>query len=124
MVGKSVSEKLAEKKAAAADDGFEEVKAVGGDGTKNFLAFSKEPVGFALIGEFIGINEKGTYGPEAMVRDGDDIVQVFVLTAGLKGPMSQVKVGDTVKIVHDGLEPSKNFPGKNFRKFSVLVKRR
>jgi len=123
MVGKSVSEKLAEKKAAA-DDGFEKIVVTGGDGTKNFLAFSKEEDGFTLIGTFEGINEGGTYGAEAMVRDGDGIVQVFVLTSGLKGPMRQLKAGDTVKIVHLGLEPSKNFPGKNFRKFDVFSKRK
>ena len=122
MVGKSVSEKLAEKKAVA-DDGFEKVTVAGGEGARNFLSFSKEAEGFTLIGEFEGINE-GTYGPEAMVRDSDGIIQVFVLTAGLKGPMTQVKKGDTVKIVHLGLEDSKNFKGKQFRKFDVMVKRR
>ena len=124
MVGKSVSEKLAEKKAAEADDGFEKVVVTGGSGEKNFLSFSHEPEGFALVGTFEGINEGGTYGPEAMVRDADGIVQVFVLTAGLKGPMAQVNFGDTVKIIHLGLEDSKNFKGKQFRKFDVLVKRR
>jgi len=127
MVGKSVSEKLAEKKAAEAavtDDGFEKVVVTGGDGTKNFLSFSHQDDGFTLTGTFEGINDDGTYGPEAAVRDSDGIVQVFVLTAGLKGPMSQVKKGDTVRIVHLGLEDSKNFKGKQFRKFDVLVKRR
>ena len=124
MVGKSVSEKLAEKKAEAANDGFEKITVTGGDGAKNFLSFSHQPEGFSLIGTFEGINAEGTYGPEAMVRDEDGIVQVFVLTAGLKGPMGQVKQGDTVKIVHLGLEDSKNFKGKQFRKFDVMVKRR
>ena len=124
MVGKSVSEKLADKKAEASNDGFEKVTVAAGDGARNFLSFSREAEGFTLVGEFEGINEDGTYGPEAMVRDGDGMVQVFVLTAGLKGPMAQVKKGDTVKIVHLGLEDSKNFKGKQFRKFDVMVKRR
>jgi len=124
MVGKSVSEKLADKKAAAEDDGFEKVTVTAGEGAKNFLSFSHQDDGFALVGVFEGINDEGTYGPEAMVRDGDGILQVFVLTAGLKGPMGQVKKGDTVKIIHLGLEDSKNFKGKQFRKFDVLVKRR
>jgi len=123
MVGKSVSEKIAEKKAAAENDGFEPVGVPTSAGGKNFLSFSKTEEGFTLVGEFIEIAD-GTYGPEASVMDDDGIMQVFVLTAGLKGPMSQINPGDKVKITHLGLKDSKNFKGKSFRSFDVAVKRK
>ena len=43
MVGKSVSEKLAEKKAEAANDGFEKIVVSGGDGAQpTYLAYYEE----------------------------------------------------------------------------------
>lgn len=107
---------------AVADDGFE-VIGPSGAGGRNFLSFSKMEVGSTLIGEFIEISD-GTYGPEASILDGNGIMQVVTLTAGLKGPLSKVNPGDMVKIIHQGLVPSKNFPGKSFRSFEVLVKRK
>ena len=114
---------VAKKEVKMEDDGFEKIGAPTGAGGKNFLSFSKTDEGFTLIGEFIEIAD-GTYGPEASVLDDDGVMQVFVLTAGLKGPMSQVNPGDKVKITHLGLKESKNFKGKSFRSFDVAVKRK
>jgi len=120
MVGKSVSEKLAEKKA---DDGFEKVVPVAGEGGRHFMSFANEPEGATFIGEFIEISG-GTYGDEASLMDEHGVIQVITLTAGLKGPMKLVKAGDMVKITHLGLKDSKNFKGKQFRAFDVSVKRK
>lgn len=129
MVGKSVSEKLAEKKAAAAKsdspapakdaDGFETIRGAGGD---RFMSFAAAEEGDTFIGTFIE-HTTGQYGPQATFEDEEGNEKVITLTSGLKGPCSQLKPGDVVRITHLGLKPSKNFPGKNFRAFDVAVKR-
>lgn len=124
MVGKSVSEKVAEKKAAAAaqsvvtDAGdFKVVGSAHGGDDDMFIAFSKTEPGFTVIGKLLKFVD-GKFGENAVLEvDGSE--KQFVISAGLKD-IKDVPLGATVRIIHLGMAPTKS--GKQFRKYEIAFK--